>query len=211
MRQSACIGAFAILQRFNEVEDRQSQLRGQLLRKGYRAKYGFEDVIGESEAIRRTKDVLRRMAASESPVLLIGQTGTGKELFAHAVHRASRRKDGPFVAINVAAFPENLLESELFGYEEGRLHRRQEGRPPGPDGDRPPGHAVPGRGGGHEPGPAGEAAAGLQEREIMRVGGTSIIPIDVRIVAATNEDLERRVEAGTFRGTCTTGSTPCRW
>ena len=119
MRQRACIGAFAILQRFNDVEARQSQLRNQLLHKGYRAKYGFEDVIGESDAIQKAKEVLRRMAVSESPILLIGETGTGKELFAHAVHRASRRRTGPFVAINVAAFPENLLESELFGYEEG--------------------------------------------------------------------------------------------
>ena len=67
----------------------------------------FDDVIGESEAIRKTKSVLKRMAVSESPVLLIGETGTGKELFAHAVHRESKRKDGPFVAINVAAVPEN--------------------------------------------------------------------------------------------------------
>jgi len=92
MRQRACIGAFAILQRFNDVEARQSQLRNQLLHKGYRAKYGFEDVIGESDAIQKAKEVLRRMAVSESPILLIGETGTGKELFAHAVHRASRRR-----------------------------------------------------------------------------------------------------------------------
>ena len=84
-------------------------------------------MIGTSEAIRHTKEVLRRMAASESPILLMGQTGTGKELFAHAVHRASRRKDGPFVAINVAAFPENLLESELFGYEEGAFTGAKKG------------------------------------------------------------------------------------
>lgn len=132
MRQRACIGAFAILQRFNDVEARQSQLRNQLLHKGYRAKYGFEDVIGESDAIQKAKEVLRRMAVSESPILLIGETGTGKELFAHAVHRASRRRNGPFVAINVAAFPENLLESELFGYEEGAFTGAKKGRPPGP-------------------------------------------------------------------------------
>ena len=85
IRQNACIGAFALLQRFNDVEVRQNELRGQLLHKGYYAKYSFDDVIGESATIRRTKETLTRMANSESPILLIGETGTGKELFAHAV------------------------------------------------------------------------------------------------------------------------------
>ncbi len=115
LRQHECIGAFALLQRFNEVETRQSELRRQLVKQGLRAKYTFDHVIGESEVILKTKAILKRMAASESPVLLIGETGTGKELFAHAVHSASKRSQGPFVAINVAAVPENLLESELFG------------------------------------------------------------------------------------------------
>ena len=199
MRQSTCIGAFAILQRFNEVEARQSQLRGQLLRKGYRAKYGFEDVIGTSEAIRHTKEVLRRMAASESPILLMGQTGTGKELFAHAVHRASRRKDDPFVAINVAAFPENLLESELFGYEEGAFTGAKKGGRLGLMEIAHRGTLFLDEVEGMSPALQVKLLRVLQEREIMRVGGTSIIPIDVRIVAATNEDLERRVEQGTFR------------
>ena len=131
IRQNACIGAFALLQRFNDVEARQNELRGQLFHKGLCAKYSFADVVGRSEAIRRTRETLGRMALSESPVLLIGETGTGKELFAHAVHQASRRSDGPFVAINVAAFPENLLESELFGYEEGAFTGAKKGGRPG--------------------------------------------------------------------------------
>ena len=199
MRQSACIGAFAILQRFNDVEARQSQLRGQLLHKGYRAKYGFEDVIGESEAIQRTKDVLRRMAASESPILLIGETGTGKELFAHAVHRASRRKDGPFVAINVAAFPENLLESELFGYEEGAFTGAKKGGRLGLFEISHRGTLFLDEVEGMSLSLQVKLLRVLQEREIMRVGGASIIPIDVRIVAATNESLERKVAEGSFR------------
>ena len=199
MRQSACIGAFALLQRFNDVEARQSQLRNQLLHKGYRAKYGFEDVIGESEAIQRTKDVLRRMAVSESPILLIGQTGTGKELFAHAVHRASRRKDGPFVAINVAAFPENLLESELFGYEEGAFTGAKKGGRLGLLEISHQGTLFLDEVEGMSPALQIKLLRVLQEREIMRVGGTTIIPIDVRIVAATNESLEQKVAEGTFR------------
>lgn len=82
-------------------------------------RYTFDDVIGNSDTITETINILRKMAATESPVLLIGETGTGKELMAHAVHQASGRAAGPFIAINVAAMPENLLESELFGYEEG--------------------------------------------------------------------------------------------
>ena len=76
-------------------------------------------MIGESDAIQKAKEVLRRMAVSESPILLIGETGTGKELFAQSIHNASDRRDGPFVAINCAAVSNSLLESELFGYEKG--------------------------------------------------------------------------------------------
>lgn len=106
--------------------------RSQLRTKGYRAKYNFEDVVGKSQAIEKTKTILKSMAQTESPILLIGETGTGKEIFAHAVHLASSRRDGPFVAINVAAMPENLLESELFGYEEGAFTGAKKGRPSRP-------------------------------------------------------------------------------
>ena len=199
IRQNACIGAFALLQRFNDVEVRQNELRGQLLHKGYYAKYSFDDVIGQSAAIRRTKETLTRMANSESPILLIGETGTGKELFAHAVHRASRRRNGPFVAINVAAFPENLLESELFGYEEGAFTGAKKGGRLGLLEISHQGTLFLDEVEGMSPALQVKLLRVLQEREIMRVGGTSIIPIDVRIVAATNESLERKVAEGTFR------------
>ena len=199
LRQKECIGAFAILQRFNDVEVRQSQLRSQLFHKGYYAKYSFSDVIGESEAILRTKQTLGRMAASDSPILLIGETGTGKELFAHAVHQASRRAGGPFVAINVAAFPENLLESELFGYEEGAFTGAKKGGRPGLFELAHKGTLFLDEVEGMSPALQIKLLRALQEREIMRVGGNRIIHVDVRIVAATNEALERRVQAGTFR------------
>ena len=199
IRQKECIGAFAILQRFNDIEIRQNELRGQLLHKGYCAKYSFDDVIGRSEAIRRTKETLGRMAVSESPVLLIGETGTGKELFAHAVHRASRRSDGPFVAINVAAFPENLLESELFGYEEGAFTGAKKGGRPGLFELAHRGTLFLDEVEGMSPALQIKLLRALQEREVMRVGGNRIIHVDVRIVAATNEALERKVRDGTFR------------
>lgn len=199
IRQNACIGAFALLQRFNDVEARQNDLRSQLFHKGYRAKYGFDDVIGQSGAIRKTKETLARMAHSESPVLLIGETGTGKELFAHAVHRASPRAEGPFVPINVAAFPENLLESELFGYEEGAFTGAKKGGRPGLFELAHRGTLFLDEVEGMSPALQIKLLRALQEREVMRVGGNRIIYVDVRIVAATNEALEQKVREGSFR------------
>lgn len=208
IRQNACIGAFALLQRFNDVEVRQNELRGQLLHKGYYAKYSFDDVIGQSAAIRRAKETLTRMANSESPILLIGETGTGKELFAHAVHRASRRAAGPFLAINVAAFPENLLESELFGYEEGAFTGAKKGGRPGLFELAHRGTLFLDEVEGMSPALQIKLLRTLQEREVMRVGGNRIIHVDVRIVAATNEALERKVREGTFRRDLYAGGHP---
>ena len=199
LRQEECIGAFAILQRFNDAENRQHELRNQLMHKGYRAKYTFEDVIGESEGIGRTKSILRRMAGTGSPVLLIGETGTGKELFAHAVHQASGRSDGPFVAINCAAMPENLLESELFGYEEGAFTGARKGGRLGQFEFAHRGTLFLDEVEGMSPALQVKLLRVLQEHEIMRVGGNKIISVDVRIVAATNESLEEKVEDGSFR------------
>lgn len=199
LRQEVCIGAFAMLQRFNDLEMRQSELRKQLLHKGHYAKYSFQDIIGESPAICEARNILNRMAVSESPVLLIGETGTGKELFAHALHQASRRKKGPFVAVNVAAFPENLLESELFGYEEGAFTGAKKGGRPGLLEFAHKGTLFLDEVEGMSPMVQVKLLRVLQEREIMRVGGSRLISIDVRIVAATNESLEQKVEEGGFR------------
>ena len=199
MRQRACIGAFAILQRFNDVEARQSQLRNQLLHKGYRAKYGFEDVIGESDAIQKAKEVLRRMAVSESPILLIGETGTGKELFAQSIHNASDRRDGPFVAINCAAVSNSLLESELFGYVEGAFTGATRGGKPGLFEIAHNGTIFLDEISEIPLGLQGRLLRVLQEREIMRLGDSQVTPINIRVIAATNKNLESLVRAGKFR------------
>ena len=199
VRQGECIGAFATLQRFSELEKRQNELRSQLLHKGYRAKYTFDDFLGNSPAVARIKDILKEMAAVELPVLLIGETGTGKELLAHAVHRASARSQGPFVAINVAAMPENLLESELFGYEEGAFTGAKKGGRPGLFEFAHRGTLFLDEVEGMSQAMQIKLLRVLQEREIMRVGGNQIIRVDVRIVAATNESLEELVEKGSFR------------
>lgn len=201
LRRDVCIGAFAILQKFNEMERRQNELRVQLMKKGqgHRAKYCFDDVIGESDLILKTKFILNKMAGTESPVLLIGETGTGKELFAHSVHNASKRRDQPFVAINCAAMPENLLESELFGYEEGAFTGAKKGGRPGLFEFAHQGTLFLDEVEGMSPALQVKLLRVLQEREIMRVGGNQIIHVDVRIVAATNEELEQKVAVGTFR------------
>ena len=199
LRGGACIGAFATVQRFSDAENRQNELRSQLLHKGYRAKYTFDDVVGQSPAIRRCITILKKMSLTQLPVLLIGETGTGKELFAHAVHNASPRADGPFVAINCAAMPENLLESELFGYEEGAFTGARKGGKPGLFEFAHKGTLFLDEVEGMSTALQCKLLRVLQEREIMRVGGNRIISVDVRIVAATNEDLEQRVEEGTFR------------
>lgn len=201
LRRDACVGAFAILQKFNEMERRQNELRVQLMKKGqgHRAKYCFGDVIGQSAPILKTKFILNKMAGTESPVLLIGETGTGKELFAHSVHNASKRRDQPFVAINCAAMPENLLESELFGYEEGAFTGAKKGGRPGLFEFAHQGTLFLDEVEGMSPALQVKLLRVLQEREIMRVGGNQIIHVDVRIVAATNEELEQKVAEGTFR------------
>ena len=199
LRQKECIGAFAVLQRYNDLESRQTSLRNQLLQKGHMAKYTIDDVLGESACIRRTREILLKMAATESPVLLVGETGTGKELLAHAVHCASRRAKGPFIAINVAAMPENLLESELFGYEEGAFTGAKKGGRPGLFEFAHEGTLFLDEVEGMSPSMQVKLLRVLQEGEVMRVGGGRIVRVDVRIVAATNESLEQKVEEGSFR------------
>ena len=199
VRKENCIGAFAMLQKFNEQESRQNALRRQMMQKGHYARYTLDDVIGISTAITETKNILRKMAATDSPVLLMGETGTGKELMAHALHQASRRADGPFIAINVAAMPENLLESELFGYEEGAFTGAKKGGRPGLFEFAHQGTLFLDEVEGMSLSMQVKLLRVLQEGEIMRVGGGTIIRVDVRIVAATNESLEEKIQDGSFR------------
>ena len=199
IRQNACIGAFALLQRFNDVEVRQNELRGQLLHKGYYAKYSFDDVIGQSAAIRRTKETLTRMANSESPILLIGETGTGKELFAHSIHAASARAEQPFVAVNCATLPENLLESELFGYEAGAFSGASREGKTGLFEQAHHGTIFLDEIGEIPVALQAKLLRVLQEKEVRRVGSTNVIPIDVRVISATNVNIQQQIQQGKFR------------
>lgn len=193
------MGAFAVLQRFKEEEQKQHELRRQLLNKGHKAKYTFDDILGESGAIKKIREIAKKMAKTNSAVLITGESGTGKELFAHAVHNYSDRKDYPFVAVNCAAIPENLLESELFGYEEGAFTGAKKGGKIGLFEFAHMGTLFLDEIEGMSPALQIKLLRVIQEKEIMKIGGDKVINIDVRIIAATNEELRKLVKENKFR------------
>src|SRR5437773_5482942 len=179
----------------------QSRLRTEniLLREEWSKRYGFPRIVGESEAIKRTVAETQRVAQTEATVLLLGESGTGKELFARAVHHLSNRRDKPFVAINCAAIPETLIENELFGHERGAFTGA---------GERRLGKFELASSGtvfldeiGELPlAVQGKLLRAIEEKVVDRIGGRAPIPVDVRIVAATNKDLRAAVDSGEFRG-----------
>lgn len=192
-------GAVAIVKKFSDTEKKQHKLREQFIGKGHKAKYSFQDILGESEAIKKCKDIAKRMAASDSSILITGESGTGKELFAQAIHNNSRRKTYQFVAVNCGALPESLLESELFGYEEGAFTGARKGGKLGlfelahngtlfldEIGEMPLNLQM-------------RLLRVLQEREVMRIGGDRLIKVDIRIIGATNRNLKDMVKKGEFR------------
>ncbi len=192
-------GAVAIIRRYSDLEKKEYMLRKKLIGKGYTAKYNFEDIFGESESIIECKNIAKRMSKSNSSVLITGETGTGKELFAQAIHNNSLRKEFQFVPVNCGAFPESLLESELFGYEEGAFTGARKGGKPGlfelahkgtlfldEITEMPMSLQV-------------KLLRVLQEREVVRLGGDRIIDVDIRIIAATNKNIKKMVDNAEFR------------
>ncbi|MFA7278674.1 MAG: sigma 54-interacting transcriptional regulator [Sterolibacterium sp.] len=164
------------------------------------ARYRLEHIVGESPAIKNMRLLAAQYATVDSTVLITGESGTGKELFAQGIHNASRRHGGPFVAINCAALPESLLESELFGFEEGAFTGSKKGGKPG--------LFEIANGGtvfldeiGDMPMPLQTRLLRvLQEREVVHIGGGEPIAIDIRVIAATNRELQKDVAIGRFRG-----------
>ena len=169
------------------------------LKKQTSAKYTFSHIIGESKSLLEVKNICQRAAMSDSNVLIMGESGTGKELFAHAIHNSSDRATGPFIKINCAAIPAELLESELFGYEGGAFTgAKKEGKI---------GKFEQANGGSIFLDEIGDMPLQmqvkllrvLQEREIERIGSTKTRPINVRIISATNKNLDEEVKTGSFR------------
>ncbi len=169
-----------------------------LLREEWSRRYGFPRIVGESEAIKRAVSETQRVAATDTTVLLLGESGTGKELFARAIHHLSPRRDRPLVAVNCAAIPETLIESELFGHEKGSFTGATERRP---------GKFELASGGtifldeiGELPlNVQGKLLRVIEEKVVDRIGGRAPVPVDVRVVAATNRELRAEAEAGEFR------------
>jgi formate hydrogenlyase transcriptional activator len=186
--------------RLRRLLNERRQLRHEVdhLRDAVRHAQSFTAVIGESRIWREVLEQVQLVAPADSTVLLVGETGTGKELIARAIHEQSRRRRQPFVAINCAAFPESLVESELFGHERGAFTGAFE---------RKPGKFELADKGtlfldevGELPGAVqAKLLRALQEREVQRVGGTKPISVNARLIAATNRDLQESLRAGTFR------------
>lgn len=181
-----------IMELHRELEDLKRTVR----RMG--ARYTFDDIVAVSGVMRAAVEQAKRVADTNATVLLRGESGTGKELFAHAIHNASRRKKGPFVSVNCAALPETLLESELFGYEEGAFTGARRGGKRGLLEEADGGTLFLDEIGKMGTNVQSKFLRFLQDREFVRVGGREPTYVDVRIIAATNKDIEELVEKGEF-------------
>lgn len=193
------IGAVVTFQEATQIQRMEQKIRNKLMKKGHVAKKTFDDIIGSSQKITAVKEKAKKFARTDSTILIMGETGTGKEVFAQSIHNYSPRKNAPFVAINCGALPKNILESELFGYVKGAFTgARSEGKP-----------------GIFELAHTGTILLDeisempldvqvrflrvIQEKEVTRIGDDRVIPIDVRILASSNKDLSQQVREGRFR------------
>ena len=169
------------------------------LGKFHSSRFAFDDIIGESPVMKAAKSLAERAARTASTVLILGDSGTGKEVFAHAIHESSSRNKGPFIKINCAALPETLLESELFGYAEGAFTGARKGGKPGKFELADKGTIFLDEIGDMTLAMQAKLLRVIQEREVERLGGTHPIKVDVRIIAATNRDLHQMVIEHKYR------------
>lgn len=188
-----------IFKNSDETITMEKAARKQLLKTGYIAKYTFKDIIGNSPAIQKAKTIGYKLAKTPLPVLIHGESGTGKELFAHAIHHESDRLYEPFLAVNFSALPEDLLESELFGYEEGAFTGAKKGGKKGLFEQADGGTIFLDEIGDISLKLQARLLRVIQEMEIRKIGGSKTIPINVRIIAATNKDLLELIDQGEFR------------
>jgi PAS domain S-box-containing protein len=195
-RTVAAVGQF---QDVTELQRLEQIVRQKLHARRLVAKATLDGIVGASEPLRTLKERAARFAQVDASVLVYGATGTGKELFAQAIHNASRRASGPFVVINCAALPEALLESELFGYEEGAFTGARKGGKPGLFEVAHGGTLFLDEIGEMAPQVQTRLLRVLQEHEVLRLGGARIIPVDVRVIAATNRHLPTLVREHRFR------------
>ena len=192
-------GAVICLSDITLIQNLESQIRRKLSERGLKARYTFDDILHESGTMKETIETARRYAATDSNVIIVGETGTGKELFAQSIHNSSRRKNGPFVAINCAALPENLLESELFGYVEGAFTGTSRGGKMGLFEQAHGGTLFLDEVEEISLSTQSKLLRTLQEKQVRRIGDNKVIDIDVRILSATNKSITRLSEEGGFR------------
>ncbi|MBS7525140.1 sigma 54-interacting transcriptional regulator [Fusibacter paucivorans] len=192
-------GAVATFQDVGKIQAYEMKIRSEIYKKGLVAKYTFDNYIGESEMVQNLLAKARMYATSDSTVLITGESGTGKEILAQGIHNESERKAYPFVAVNCSSIPEQLLESELFGYDEGAFTGAKKGGKMGMFELAHMGTIFLDEIGSMPMSLQSSLLRVLQEREIWRVGSNQVIQINVRVIAAANNDLLQAVEQGTFR------------
>jgi len=192
-------GKIIIVSPYREMVKTQQKIHKQIVGKGHYSNYRFSDIIGESKTIKKTIKISKKIAESDSTVLLLGESGTGKEIFAGSIHNYSQRKKRPFVAINCATLPTNLLESELFGYEEGAFTGARKGGKIGLFEQANDGTIFLDEIGDLPLNLQARLLRAIEEKEIMRLGGDSVVSINTRIIAATNQNLQELMKKGEFR------------
>jgi propionate catabolism operon transcriptional regulator len=170
-----------------------------LNKKGLLAKYNFSDIVYEDPLMDAMIRKAKKVGQSDSAVVIYGESGTGKEILAQSLHSISHRNKAPFVAINCAALSESLLESELFGYEEGAFTGARKGGKPGLFELAHGGTIFLDEINSISPGLQGKLLRVIEEKEVMRLGSDYLIPLNVRIISAANEDLKRLVQEKMFR------------
>ncbi len=193
-------GSVGVIHDISEIQQLTEELdRAKRLIRKLEAKYTFEDIIGHSPSFVSAVHLARSAAQTPATVLLRGESGTGKELFAHAIHNESARRYHQFIRVNCAAFSESLLESELFGYEEGAFTGAKRGGKKGVFEEASGGTLFLDEIGELPLPTQAKILRAIQEKEIVRVGGSRAIPVDVRIIAATHVNLEKAIQEGRFR------------
>jgi transcriptional regulator, propionate catabolism operon regulatory protein len=192
-------GAVCTFQEVHRLQQQEQEIRKKLLHRGHVTKYSLNNIVGESEMYQKAIQKVKKYSQVDSTVLLTGETGVGKEVFAHLIHSFSKRSEGPFVAVNCAAIPENLLESELFGYVEGAFTGAKKGGKTGLFELAHQGTIFLDEIGELAESLQAQLLRVLQEGEVMRLGDERVIPINIRVIAASNRDFEKMVEDGSFR------------
>ena len=196
---SSINGVAATFRPVKEVQELATRVRRQLKAKGHVARYSFNDIVGQSDTLQATIVLAKKFSKTDLTILLEGESGTGKELFSQAIHNYSPRNKGPFLALNFAALPENLVESELFGYESGAFSGAKKEGKSGLFEEAHQGTIFLDEIGDASLDVQKKLLRVLEEREVRRVGGNNLTPIDVRVIAATNIDLKILVEQKKFR------------